>query len=233
MQRTWQNAILLTLFGAAIATACVVGEDTDGTGDEDGGSGGFGGSSKGGSTAKGGGTAKGGSTGKGGGTSAGGDTGTAGDTGTNGGAPGDAPTCDTANTGGQGGDMVTGTPYPNCDPTDPNDECQTCIQEKCETECMNCNAFEPNNVCGYGGPANYVNAGGEFLCWQECMNEKVDIGAGGAGGGSGLPDASDLTMSEDCLADCATPACDGLPGDETNAITTCVFEQCGDGICIY
>ncbi len=231
MQRTWQNAILLTLFGAAIATACVVGEDTDGPDDDDGGSGGFGGTSKGGSTAKGGGTAKGGSSGS---TGTGGDTGTAGDTGTNGGAPAVSAMCDAANAGGAGGEMVTGNPYPDCDPTDPNDECQTCIQMQCETECMNCNAFDPYNVCGYGGPAEYAgDGGGEFLCWQECMNEKVDIGAGGGGGSSGLPDASDLTMFQDCLDECATPACDGLPGDETNALTSCVFEQCGDGICIY
>ena len=238
----WQNAIVLTLFGAAVATACVV-SSSDGTDDEDGGSGGFGNSSgKGGSAGKGGGDSKGGSGNTAGTTSDGGDTGTTGGApASSGGAPGGiVATCDPVEGGGQGGgSMVVGQPYPDCDPVDSDDECQTCIQANCCEQSKNCNAFEPYNVCGYGGPTQYVGNGGEFLCWQECINEKVAIGGGGAGGGSSeLPDTVDLDMSADCLADCATPAdyadgCSGIAGDETNEITTCVFENCGDGVCFY
>jgi len=238
MRRTpWQNAIVLTLFGASIATACVV-SSSDGTDDDDGGSGGFGNSSgKGGSGGKGGSDSKGGTTSTAGATSEGGDTGTTGGApASNGGAPGIVATCDPVETGGQGGgSMIVGTPYPDCDPTDADDECQACIQTNCCEESKNCNAFEPNNVCGYGGPSDYVGNGGEFLCWQECINERVAIGAGGAP--SDLPDTVDLDMSQECLSLCATPAdygpdCSGLAGDETNAITTCVFENC-DAVCFY
>lgn len=229
---TWQNAIVLTLFGAAVATACVVSSDSDGIDDDDGGSsntGGKAGSSTGG---------KAGSTaGSAGTTSVGGDTGMAGDTGTGGAAggagPGVDPQCDPAETGGQGGGgMVVGTPYPDCAPTNADDDCQVCIQESCCEASKNCNAYDPENVCGYGGPTNYVGNGGEFLCWQECINAKVQIPAGEGGAGGALPDVVTEEMSDECLFECATPEC-GLPGDETLAIAECVFNNCGEGVCFY
>jgi len=233
-QRTpWQNAIVLTLFGAAIATACVVSSDSDGVDDDDGGSGGFGNSTGKGGSSKGGTTSKGGSD-AGGETSSGGDTSNTGGDGPAGGAPAAEFMCDPDTVGGQGGAGIVGTPYPDCEPVDADNDCQVCIQMECCVEQQNCNAFEPNNVCGYGGPPEYQNNGGEFLCWQDCMNAKVEIpaGDGGAGGGSGLPDTSDLDMAADCLAECTTPQC-GLYGNQTNELAGCVFENCGDGICIF
>jgi hypothetical protein len=241
-RKTLQNVLLLTLFGTAIATACTV-SSGDGTDDNDGGSGGFAG--------KGGTTAKGGTTGSAGETSKGGDTGSAGDTSSMGGTgaggePGVVATCDPVEAGGQGGGgMIVGTPYPDCNPVDDDDACGVCIQENCCEQQKNCNAFDAsgpnNNVCGWGGPEDWVGNGGEFLCWQMCVNEKVEIGAGGAGAGgagSDLPDFVSEAIVDECLFECATPSdygedCSGLPGDETLAITECVFTNCGDGVCLY
>jgi hypothetical protein len=234
MQRTpWQNALILTLFGAAIATACVVSSDDNGVDDEDGGSGGFG--ARGGNTSKGG---EGGDDSKGGTTNVGGDTGNNGGDTSAGGSSGGTTSvteimCDPLETGGQGGgSMVVGTPYPDCEPVDADDACQVCIQENCCEAQKNCNAFEPNNVCGYGGPDEYRGNGGEFLCWQECVNALVEIPAGQGGAAGELPDTVDEQMVMDCLAECSTPDC-GLYGDETFALAECVYTNCGDEVCFY
>ena len=130
--------------------------------------------------------------------------------------------------GGQGGgSMVVGTPYPDCEPTDSSDTCQACIKTSCCEESHNCNAYDPENVCGYGGPTEYVGAGGEFLCWQECVNREYDPeGAGGA--------STDIIsdVDESCRFECATPACGVIWGDESSALAECALTNC-EADCFY
>jgi hypothetical protein len=221
-----QNAIVMAIFGGAIATACVVSSDGDGVDDDDGGSSGA--SSKGGSTSKGGTSSTGGTTGVAGETAQGGDTSAGGvPAGGTGGTTAVEPMCDPAESGGQGGgSMVVGTPYPDCEPTDESDACQACIKTSCCEASKNCNAYDPENVCGYGGPTEYVGQGGEFLCWQTCVNEGYD--PEGAGGAS---DVLSEELTDGCLFDCATPDC-GLPGDETLTLAECALTNC-DADCFY
>jgi hypothetical protein len=117
---------------------------------------------------------------------------------------------------------MTGTPYPSCEPADPSNACQACIELECCDELRNCHALDPYNVCGFGGPDPYPQMGGELFCVMECVNESADPENG---------EPVTLQMLDLCYFSCATPAC-GLPGDETLAVTTCIFENCADQ-CFY
>lgn len=217
MAQSWKYAVLFGLVGAATAAGCTV-KNSDGDDDF----GGFGGEGaeagdggKGGTAGKGG---TGGTAGKGGTGGTGGTAGTtAGSGGTTAGASGDA------GDGGDAGDAGTvqcdpssgnlvNTPYPHCDPEDTADVCGACIQENCCEESMQCYGYDPNNVCGWGGPEGF----GEIDCYQECMTQYVS-------GNDGL---CDIDGQDSCLAVCTTPGCGLNIGNQTQDLAVCINRNC-------
>jgi hypothetical protein len=224
MAQSWKYAVLLGLVGVATAAGCTVkeGDDDDigGFGGESGDAGTGGTSGKGGSAGKGGtagtgGTA--GSAGKGGTGGTAGKGGAAGTGGTTAGSSGEA------GGGGEGGDEgevqcdpasgnLDNTPYPDCEPANDEDECGACIQENCCEESKECYGYEPNNVCGWGGPEGR----GEIDCYQECMTAYV-------AGNDGL---CDIDGQDSCLATCTTPGCGVNIGNQTNALASCINSNC-------
>ncbi len=238
MRHAWKYAAAFGFITAALSAACTVTTDDDlgtggtggtstsgGTGGTTGGtvaSGGTGGSTggTGGST---GGT--GGSTGGTGG-STGGTAGTGGSAGGTGGSTGGT---DTSGTGGSSGDTTAtcdpddgsavGTPYPNCEPQDAQDDCEACIQTSCCEESKNCYATEPFNVCGWGGPPSddaSAPLAGEIACYRDCLTSYVnDNGVCDSDGVSG------------CATMCATPMCGGnLVGGATSDLAACMQTNC-------
>ena len=206
MQQTksyWRLVAALGVVSAFVASACVVTTSTDD--DDNGGSGGSGakagsttgGSSTGGSSS--GGTATGGSATGGNGTAGSAPTYTCDDPNSEGGAPGDG-----------GG----------CEPSDSTDECQVCIQQKCCAEYSACIATDPNNQCGFGGPAlvnGQPNDGGELLCMHECLKKAVKTSMISA-------TAEDIGT---CANECLTPSCKmATVGFQTSDVIGCINNNC-------
>jgi hypothetical protein len=207
MQQTksyWRLVAALGVVSAFVASACVVTTSTDD--DDNGGSGGSGakaGSSTTGGSATGG-HATGGSGTAGNGTAG---NGTAGS--------GVSFMCDdpqnAAGAPGEGG---------GCEPSDSTDECQVCIQQKCCAEYSACIATDPNNQCGYGGPAlvnDMPNDGGELLCMHECLKKAVATSMISA-------TAEDIGT---CANQCLTPSClMATVGYQTSDVIGCINSNC-------
>jgi hypothetical protein len=205
MQQTksyWRLVAVASVVSAFVASACVVTTSTD---DNDtGGSGGSGAkagsSTTGGSTTTGGGSTTGGS-------SANGGSGTAGS--------GESFVCDDPlSDGGAKGDASS------CEPSDSTDECQVCIQQKCCAEYGACYATDPGNQCGYGGPAmvnGAPNEGGELLCMHECLKKRV------ADSMISATESDILT----CANECPTEKCGGATvGFQTSDVIGCMNTNC-------
>jgi hypothetical protein len=219
---TWKTAITLGFVGAVFVAGCTVKEgDDDGDGGEAGepsagkggsssGSSGKGGAGTGGSSGKGGssgsaGTA--GSSGVGGDSGAGGTPSEGGAGGDDGPAPGTDPQCDPDE-----GNLPS-IPYDNCEPVDgaEDDACQLCIQANCCEESKECYGYSPDNVCGWGGE----DGEGEIVCYQECLVDYI----------AENDDICDVDGEDECIAKCTTAGC-GLIGNRTQALTTCLWEDC-------
>lgn len=215
---TWPRLFATALFGASIATACVIttdNDDDDTTDETDGESGRAGRAGATSGRAGAGGTRAGSGGGGAGGTRAGaGGGGTAGATaGTGGSAPTQLDCSD-----------PDGTPAASCEfaiPANAPDnqaECFECLSGSCCTEIKNCYATNPENLCGYGGPVG----GSEFECFRLCLVEQAE-------------ERNDTTYTTDdaevCAVECSTPrdkngdAC-GLIGDQTNALFNCMADNC-------
>ena len=143
-----------------------------------------------------------------------------------------AGTTSTAGTTSSGGDQPTdyqcdsgdagappGTPS-TCAPDDAHktDSCALCVQSSCCAEYSACFATDPGNQCGWGGP----NDGSEILCFQQCVKDAITAG--------GVYDADTVTM---CSGQCATSTdnhsthdCGQLPGIQTNALISCLHDNC-------
>ena len=200
----WHRIGAVSLLAAFWATGCIVTTD-----DDDDGSGGSGGS--GGSAASGG---SGGSTGGSGGSTGG----TGGATGGSGGSGGAA-----GGTGGTGGG-TGGTGTLSCeDPpvgatqwgcTDPQNACEECLAANCCDAFSQCYAYEPDDLCGWGGPETGGNRPGEYGCWVQCMLDSADS-------------AMEFdTRVATCAGECVTPEC-GLPvvGEATDALIACTINN--------
>jgi hypothetical protein len=220
------------LVGTALAVGCSVevndgdGDDTTqaGAGADSGGSSGSGG--KGGSGGTGGTSAgKGGAAGTGG-TSAG-KGGAAGSGGS--GQSGTSGSTSEAGQGGSGEEIDTtpecdpdsgqldNTPWPNCEPTDSENECEVCIQQNCCEESQECFSHSPGNVCGWGGPeADDGSRMGEAVCYQSCVRDYVE------GEGEGV---CDVEAEDTCIGDCTTEEC-GQLGNQTQDLVACMWESC-------
>jgi len=170
----------------AVVGGCVVGSSDDNTGGSAGASSGGGsGGSTGGATSGGtGGVATGGTAG----TGSGGTAGTAA-----------AYQCDPDGT-------LASTPG-SCVPSDANDACQQCIQQKCCTEWEKCLGTNPNNACGWGGPKDPTTGDykGEIFCYQDCYVNGGDKAT--------------------CAGQCASDGC-GTIAAPTNDIITCLDSNC-------
>jgi len=223
MAQTWKSAVILGLFGTALAVGCkvTVDDDDDTSGGAgagaDGGTGGTAGSSSG----------KGGSGGSSGtaGSSSGGKGGSGGSSGSaSGGNAGSGTSGSTSDAGGGGmGDDTTPTcdpdtgdlnnePYPNCTAADSGNDCEVCVQEQCCDLSKECFSFNPGNVCGWGGP----DEDGEIFCYQECILAIVEA--------NGLCDLDD---EDECIAMCTTDGC-GQIGNQTQAMAECMWTNCSD-----
>ncbi len=222
MRHAWKYAAALGFVAATLSVGCTV------TTDDDTSTGGTGGTTGG----------TGGTTGGTGGTT-GGTGGTTGGTGGTGGSTGGSATSGTGGTSaGSGGSTAgtggsdttpscdsdnTGTPYPNCDPVDPKDDCEVCIQKSCCAESKDCYATSPNNVCGWGGPdtedamLGTVTGIGEIGCYRSCLTKYVND--------NGVCDTDGI---DQCASACATPMCDGLAGTATSALAGCMQTNCSD-----
>jgi hypothetical protein len=233
MRHAWKYAAAFGFITAALSAACTVTTDDDvgtggtggtttsgGTGGTNGGTGGT--SASGGTGGSTGGT--GGSTGGTGG-STGGSAGTGGSVGGSGGSTGGA-----AGTGGSSGDdtaptcdpadgSLVGTPYPDCEPQDAQDDCEACIQKSCCEESKNCYATEPFNVCGWGGPPSSdasAPLAGEITCYRDCLTTYVND--------NGVCDPDGISA---CATMCATPMCGGdLVGGATSDLAACMQTNC-------
>jgi len=116
-----------------------------------------------------------------------------------------------AGAGGQPGSV--GTPYPNCEPVDSDDECELCIQESCCEESKGCWALNPANVCGWGGPSENSS---EIGCYTDCIAEWVGDNA-----------ACGSAAHQACVTQCQTEEC-GEIGDATWALAVCMNDNCAD-----
>jgi hypothetical protein len=208
----------LGFVGFSIATGCVVKSDDD-DGADDGAAGedpGGGGSGN-----------RGGSGGNTGGSS-GNTGGSGGNTGGTGGATGGTGGM-TGGTSGTGGDdfesdtdegELVNTPYPDCEPRDADDDCEVCIEANCCAESRVCFGFNPGNVCGAGGPGPESPYAGnsEFDCYRFCAEDGVMENG-----------VYDEDVQNACLAECVTPACDGVVvGNATQDIIVCMDANCED-----
>ena len=215
MQQTksyWRLVAVASVVSAFVASACVV---TTGDGDDDGSSAGEAGAA-GAHTA---GAANAGAGAAGSAGSAGAHAGAAGLGAGEGGAPPTSFQCDPA----EGG--AVGTPY-GCEPDDVNDSCQTCIQSKCCSEYSACNAYNPGNQCGWGGPAKLPSGkdypGGEAICIQQCIKEGVEA--------SGTDPDAELVGT--CAAGCMTAkdtsgaSCEMSIGLQTDDLIRCMRADC-------
>ena len=206
MQQTksyWRLVAVAGVVSAFVASACVV--TTDDPDDSKGGSGGSGATA--GHATSGGSSSTAGSSTAGGSTSHGG-------SGTAGSGTDDSVTCDDqTSAGGAPGEGSS------CEPADPKDECQVCIQKNCCEEYGACNATTPNNQCGYGGPLvdGKYQAGGELFCMHECL---IDLVA-----------KSMISATEEdirtCAGKCTTDMCDtSSVGFQTSDIIGCMNANC-------
>ena len=207
MQQTksyWRLVAALGVVSAFVASACVVTTSTDD--DDNGGSGGSG--AKAGSSTTGGSSTGGSSPG---GSATGGSA--TGGSATGGSAP--AFMCDDPNSeGGAPGDGGS------CEPDSAGDECQVCIQQKCCEEYSACIATNPNNQCGWGGPAlvnGQPNNGGELLCMHECLKKLVEVS---------MISATDTDIGT-CANQCLTPSCQmATVGFQTSDVIGCINNNC-------
>jgi hypothetical protein len=132
----------------------------------------------------------------------------------------------TGGTSGTGGveavcDPATGeldnTPYPDCEPRDPSDPCELCIEANCCEETRVCFGYEPGNVCGWGGPSSGTHGGmNEIDCFTACVRDYVAV--------NGVYDdaADDL-----CVPACTTSSC-GVIGNATQDLVVCMQDNCED-----
>jgi len=213
MQQTksyWRLVAALGVVSAFVASACVVTTSTDD--DDNGGSGGSGakaGSSTGGSATSGSSSAG----------SATGGSGTAGSA-TGGGSNAVPFQCDPE---GEGGAQGEGN---SCEPVDPKDACQVCVQAKCCAEYSACYATDPGNQCGWGGPQKVNgedNPGGELTCIHECLKAIVKKNMI-------APTDSDVqTCANNCattLSNGATKECGSVIGVQTSDAVGCMRGNC-------
>ena len=165
----------------------------------------------------GGGASQSGGTGGTAGSASGGDAGlaTAGMSGRAGGGTGGGnitdPVCDPAGGG------LDNTDYPDCEPRDPGDACELCIESNCCDESKVCYGYDPANVCGWGGPSpSTYDTVGEIDCYVHCARAYVEeTGAYDNG-------AADL-----CVPACTTDGC-GLIGNATQDLIVCMEASCED-----
>jgi hypothetical protein len=226
MAHTWKSAVVLGLFGAAIAAGCTVktvddDDDDGGSAGADGGTAGGGSGGKAGSAGSagkaGGGGSSAGSAGKAGG-------GSGGDAGSETGGTAGTATAGTTSGGGEGGmtfdteaecdpdeGQLANTPYPNCEPFDPENSCEACIQTSCCEISKECFSYAPGNVCGWGGP----DETGEVNCYQDCIDNYIDENDG----------ICDTEGEDFCLGECATEGC-GQIGNQTQDMLGCMWENC-------
>ena len=241
MAHTWKSALVLGLLGAAVTIGCTVettSDDDDGGDSGEGASGGTsgsagkstagtssGGKSSGGSS----GSSGSGSGGKAGSGSAGtSSSGTAGESG----APSTGGT--SSGSGGEGGAVDTDTipecdpdsgqldnmPYDNCEPLNPGNACEECIQTSCCEESKACFSYAPGNVCGWGGPdATSTSPGdGEITCYQECIFDYVDENG-----------FCDEAGENDCIGQCLTDGLNcGQIGNQTQDLAGCMWTNCAE-----
>jgi hypothetical protein len=112
------------------------------------------------------------------------------------------------------GNLVN-TDYPNCEPSDPMDDCETCVETSCCTQSRVCYGYNPGNVCGYGGPLTGMYADlNEWDCYRFCAEIESDESG-----------AYDDAVKETCAAECATVMC-GLIGNATNELIECADTNC-------
>jgi hypothetical protein len=246
MAHTWKSALVLGLLGVAVTVGCTVettSGDDDGGESGEGASGGSAGSS-GKSTAgtSSGGKSSGGTSGSSSGGKAGSGTAGTSSSGTGGeagsgdsGAPstGGSAGAGTSGSGGEGGAEVDpetipecdpdsgdldNTPFPDCEPLDPENECEACIQTSCCEESKACFGFDPGNVCGWGGPdATETSPGdGEITCYQECIFDYVDENG-----------FCDTDGEDECIGKCMTSelSC-GQIGNQTQDLAGCMWSNC-------
>jgi hypothetical protein len=129
--------------------------------------------------------------------------------------------------GGTGGSDITdpvcdpsegsldNSPYPDCEPREPNDACELCIQANCCQESKVCYGFDPANVCGWGGPMpSPYDTVGEIDCYVRCARAYVEE--------TGVYDDSAADL---CVPACTTDGC-GLIGNATQDLVVCMEASC-------
>jgi hypothetical protein len=71
-------------------------------------------------------------------------------------------------------------------------------------------------VCGWGGPADGDYAGaGEFGCYVNCLRDYV-----------GENEVCDEDGMGACIAECQTPTCGEVLGNQTSELAACVHTSC-------
>jgi len=71
-------------------------------------------------------------------------------------------------------------------------------------------ATNPNNPCGFGGPARQ----GEIVCFQECVFAVLDSGG-----------VASRDVINRCASSCVTPGC-GTIASATNEMIACLDSSC-------
>jgi hypothetical protein len=121
------------------------------------------------------------------------------------------PVCDPAE-----GDLDN-SPYPDCEPREPSDACELCIQSNCCEESKICYGFDPANVCGWGGPTpSPYDTVGEIDCYVRCVRAYVEETG-----------AYDNSAADLCVPACTTEGC-GLIGNATQDLIVCMEPSCED-----
>jgi hypothetical protein len=87
-----------------------------------------------------------------------------------------------------------------------------CIEQNCCTEYSECIATNPDDSCGWGGPANE----GEIVCIQNCL-----FGLQQEGGV-----ADDATIAQ-CAGSCTTAGCSTI-SPQTSNLVACLKDLCFD-----
>jgi hypothetical protein len=122
-----------------------------------------------------------------------------------------APECD-PDTG-----ELDNTRYPDCQPRDPSDVCELCVEASCCEAAKVCYGYDPMNVCGWGGPRSGTYGGmNEIDCFIACARDYVEENG-----------AYDAAADDRCVPACTTQAC-GLIGNATQDLVVCLQANCED-----
>lgn len=107
----------------------------------------------------------------------------------------------------------TATAGGSCEPADPTNLCQACVEVECCAEQRACNSTEPETTCAFGSTLfdGSPVEGGEIACMMECFAARSEEGVLGATEDD-VNACAELCAASECGAERASAATTELAG---------------------